>query len=201
MKTRTLYRISASLATLPFAITVLGQPSSRTWFERKPLTNWNKPGASIPKAPANNFSNRAECRQQLRNPAIPEERAVKAAGWILFNGRGKTQSSGGVVLVKGQESDNFDGMCRPLGYQQFVFVNGVFAGTISPILMNSRSDGNLFQTDIKTPSRLKALFSRYIPKDPACCASNISEVTYRIDVTNKKPLVVPIQVKTYANPR
>jgi hypothetical protein len=28
-----------------------------------------------------------------------------------------------------------------------------------------------------------------------------SEVTYRIDVANKKPLAVPIEVRTYANPR
>ena len=75
------------------------------------------------------------CKQQIRNPSTPEERAVNAAGWTITKGRGETQSSGDLVLVKGQTS--FDGMCRPVQYQQFVFVNGVFAGTISPNLMNS----------------------------------------------------------------
>ena len=35
----------------------------------------------------------------------------------------------------------YDGMCRPLGYQSFVFVDGVFAGTVSPEPMNSRTTG------------------------------------------------------------
>ena len=91
-------------------------------------------------------------------------------------------------------------MCRPVGYQQFVFVNGIFAGTISPNLMNSRADGFLFQTDIENPSRLKALFARYTKDDALCCPSRTSKVTYRIDVKNKTPLVVPINVRTYARP-
>ena len=33
-----------------------------------------------------------------------------------------------------------DGMCRPLGYQLFVFVGGSFAGTLSPLPMDSRAD-------------------------------------------------------------
>ena len=201
MKPQLLYPIGLALALIPLALTAaVSQPSSRSWFEGKPLTNWNRPAATIPKAPKTDYRI-VQCQHQLRDPVIPEERAVKAAGWILFNGRGETQSARGVVLVKGQESYNFDGMCRPLGYQQFVFVNGVFAGTISPNLMNSRSEGNLIQTDIQTPSRLRAEFTRYTAKDPTCCASKASEVTYRIDIANNKPLVVPIQVRTYANPR
>jgi LppP/LprE lipoprotein len=198
MKTQTIYRIAATLALAPLAVatTVLGQPSS-SWLEQKPLTNWNKPGASIPKAPNNNSPNAALCQQQIRNPSTSEERAVKAAGWTLSKVRGETKNSSGVVLVKGQT--DFDGMCRPMGYQQFVFVSGIFAGTTSPNPMNARSDGALFQTDIETPSRLKAQFSRYTPQDALCCASRTSEVTYRIDVANKTPLVVPIQVRTYAN--
>ena len=34
-----------------------------------------------------------------------------------------------------------DGMCRPNLYQDFVFVDGKFARTLSPSLMNARSDG------------------------------------------------------------
>ncbi|MEG4805787.1 LppP/LprE family lipoprotein [Microcoleus sp. ARI1-B5] len=199
MKIQTLYPISLALALAPLAVatTVLGQQSSSSWLERNPPINWNKPGASIPKAPDNNFSNAARCQQQIRNPSTPEERAVKAAGWTLSNGRGETKNSGGVLLVKGQTG--FDGMCRPLGYQEFVFVSGIFAGTTSPYPMNARTDGALFQTDIETSSRLKARFFRYTRQDALCCPSRTSEVTYRIDATNSTPLVLPIQVRTYAN--
>jgi len=197
MKTQTFYSIVLALALAPIAITtdVLSQPSSSLWLDRKPLTNWNRPTASIPKAPNRNLPHTDRCKQQIRDPSILEERAVKAAGWIITKVRGETQSSGGVVLVKGQA--DFDGMCRPLKYQQFVFVNGVFAGTISQNLMNSRSDGNLIQTSIQTPLRLRAEFTRYTAKDALCCASKTSEVIYRIDQANKRPLVVPIQVRTY----
>ena len=198
MKTQTLYPIVLALALAPITVytAVLSQPSSSSWLERKPLTNWNRPTASIPKAPKRDFSNADRCKQQIRNPSTPEERAVNAAGWTITKApRGETQSSGGLVLVKGQA--DFDGMCRPVQYQQFVFVNGVFAGTISPNLMNSRSDGNLIQTSIQTPFRLRAEFSRYTAKDALCCASKTSEVIYRIDQANKRPLVVPIQVRTY----
>jgi hypothetical protein len=197
MKTQTLYPIALALALVPITFTtaVLSQPSSSSWLERKPLTNWNRPTASIPKAPNRDFPSTDRCKQQIRNPSTPEERAVNAAGWTITKGRGETQSSGDLVLVKGQTS--FDGMCRPVQYQQFVFVKGVFAGTISPNLMNSRSDGNLIQTSIQTPSRMRAEFSRYTAKDALCCASKTSEVIYRIDQANKRPLVVPLQVRTY----
>ncbi|MEG4587264.1 LppP/LprE family lipoprotein [Microcoleus sp. MOSTC5] len=200
MKAQILYPIGLALALVPLALATaaVSQPSSSSWLEQKTLTNWNKPGASVPKAPNNNSSDAARCQQQIRNPSTPEERAVKAAGWTLFNVRGETKSSGRVVLVKGQTG--FDGMCRPVGYQEFVFANGIFAGTTSPNPMNSRSDGALFQTDIETPSRFKALFSRYTPQDALCCPSRTSEVTYRIDVANQ-PIVVPIEVITYTNSR
>ena len=197
MKTQTLYPIVLALALAPitFSTAVLSQPSSSSWLERKPLNNWNRPTASIPKAPNRNFPNTDQCKHQIRTPSTPEERAVNAAGWTITKVRGETQSSGDLVLVIGQVA--FDGMCRPVQYQQFVFVKGVFAGTISPNLMNSRSDGNLIQTSIQTPFRLRAEFSRYTAKDALCCASRTSEVIYRIDQVNKRPLVVPIQIRTY----
>jgi len=200
MKAPPLSLIGLVLILCPFAFsTTARSQSANSWLEQKPLRNWNKPGAAVPKAPNNTSTQETRCQQQIRNAATPEERAVKAAGWTLYNIRGEGKSSRGVSLIKGQTG--FDGMCRPVGYQEFVFVNGVFAGTTSPNLMNARSDGGLIETNIETPSRLKAQFSRYVKQDPLCCASRTSEVTYRIDVANKKPLVVPIQVRTYANPR
>lgn len=199
MKTQTL-TLGLALALNPLAATtaVSSRPPSTFWLEQRPRPNWNTPAASIPTATNLTPPNTVHCKQQIPNPSTPEERAVKAAGWVVFKVRGETQSAGGVVLVRGQT--NYDGMCRPMGYQQFVFVNGVFAGTIAPNVMHSRFDGALIQTNIETPSRLKALFSRYTPQDGLSSPSRTSEVTYRIDVINNQPLVVPMTVITYDNP-
>ena len=202
MKAPTLSLISLALivSSFTFSATARSQ-SARSWLEQKPLTNWNKPGATVPKAP-NNTSTQDTPRyqHQIRDAATPEERAVQSAGWTLYNVRGDGKSSGGISLIKGLT--DFDGMCRPSGYQEFVFVNGAFAGTTSPKLMNSRTDGSLSETDIKSSTQLIAKFSRYTEQDPLCCASRTSTVTYRIERVNlKRPLVVPIAVKTSVNSR
>ncbi|MEO6863556.1 MAG: LppP/LprE family lipoprotein [Microcoleus sp.] len=199
MKASTLFLIGLALAPIAIPTTALSQPDS-SWLEKKPLTNWNKPGAAVPKAPENTSSHEIGCQQQIRSASTPEERAVKAAGWTLYSTRGETKSSSGLWLVKGQTG--FDGMCRPIGYQEFLFVNGVFAGTTSPISMNARADGSLFQTNIESSSQLTAQFARYATQDALCCPSRTSMVTYRIDFnSNKKPLLVPVDVTTYANHR
>jgi hypothetical protein len=94
MKTQTLYPIVLALALAPITFTtaVLSQPSSSSWLERKPLTNWNRPTASIPKAPNREFTNAERCKQQIRNPSTPEERAVNVAGWTITKGRGRLAS-------------------------------------------------------------------------------------------------------------
>ena len=58
------------------------------------------------------------------------------AGWTLY---GPLQSFGDASLIVA--GSDVDGMCRPLGYQGFVFVGDVLAGTIAPAPMDSRSDG------------------------------------------------------------
>lgn len=36
-----------------------------------------------------------------------------------------------------------DGMCRPLGYQAFVYSEGRYAGTLSPVPIDSRTNSSL----------------------------------------------------------
>jgi len=55
----------------------------------------------------------------------------------------------------------FDGMCRPLGYQFFVFSGGRFAGTLSPHPMDSRTDGAAQIPPLVSARELAAAFSRY----------------------------------------
>jgi len=84
-------------------------------------------------------------------------------------------------------------MCRPLGFNGFVFIDGHFAGTLSPVNMNSRSDGVL-QTipTLQLGSPLHATYLRYSDRDPLCCPSLPPvQVTYRIDGAGANQILVP----------
>lgn len=91
-----------------------------------------------------------------------------------------------------------DGMCRPLGYQAFVFVGGKFAGTISPRPMDSRADGSSGQIHLSSTSTLTVGFVRYKPSDALCCPSRRQIVTYTIDRAGARPLLVPRSVMPLA---
>ncbi len=91
-----------------------------------------------------------------------------------------------------------DGMCRPLGYQGFVFVGEQFAGTLSPQPMNSRTDGDMARIFLTSPSRLWVEYKRYDNDDPLCCPSEMNQVWFNIEAKNAKPLLIPTEVMTEA---
>ena len=125
---------------------------------------------------------------------------MTAAGWWLYPN--STRSLGDVSVV-GASSD-WDGMCRPWSYQAFVFVGERFVGTLSPVLMDSRTDGAWQTAKIETPVHLSAQFLRYAREDPLCCPTRVSEVTYRIDLpmsARESPVLVPLVVDTRSLPR
>ena len=84
---------------------------------------------------------------------------------------------------------SYDGMCRPLGFQAFVFVDGKLAGTLSPTPMNSRDDGALSRTSFFGPESLTAAYVRYTDQDPLCCPSALSTATYKIERTPAGPVL------------
>jgi hypothetical protein len=171
-----------------------------TWLDQQPLANWNTPGAAIPTAilstdPIN------PCPHIGRPVQTEEDRQVAIAGWRLV---GSFQGGYGVMVVLG--ASNFDGMCRPLGFQTFVFYHEAFIGTISPVLMDSRSDGVEQQVIINPPlvdgldvPSLTASFSRYTASDPLCCPSSTSTVEYTIVRTATDWVLTPGTVMTMAN--
>jgi hypothetical protein len=121
--------------------------------------------------------------------------AVSNAGWMLF---GPYQSGWGVRIVGGMAG--VDGMCRPMDYQFFVFVDGRFAGTTSPVAMASRSDGAGGPPMLSTGgTQLTSTFARYTPNDPLCCPSSSTYVTYHISKSGGAPLVVPDNATTTPN--
>lgn len=150
-------------------------PATASWLSASKLVNWNKPGADVPAAPAVKDSNVARCVGSARPPELKEDTRVQERGWHLVGG---SQSTGQVVVIRA--TADYDGMCRPRQYQDFVFVRGAFAGTLSPQPMDSRSDGAIGRLLLQSPTRLTAEYQRYTPKDALCCPSSLTTVVFEI---------------------
>jgi len=89
-----------------------------------------------------------------------------------------------------------DGMCRPVHFNVFVFVNGRLAGALSPYDMDSRSDGSVGGgIRLAEDDTISADFARYNSADPLCCPSGRVTVRYRIDRKASPPVVVPVRVQ------
>ena len=163
------------------------------WLD-EPLASWNTPGTGIPAVPSRTGTQPDDprCARLHRLPETAEDAAVSAAGWTLF---AAYQAGWGLKLVYGLV--DHDGMCRPLGYQEFVFVDGVFAGTISPAPMDSRTDGAEGRTTISAGGdAISAQFARYADTDPSCCPSRMTSVEYRVNREGAAPVIVPVSAYT-----
>ena len=133
----------------------------------------------------------AYCKSTQRPPSSPEEKLVARAGWQVFV---SSQDGKGITVVGAAAA--LDGMCRPDPYQQFVFVDGVFAGTLAPEPMRARSDGSSGQPSFPSPVKIEVEFSRYKESDPLCCPSRITAATFEIRKTSGKPVVTLAGAKT-----
>jgi hypothetical protein len=166
-----------------------------SWLD-KPIVNWNEPLGTIPVAPemeeGSIYPESDLCKHLIRLPVSAVDVAVTDAGWKLFVDDAETHLN--ISRVTGFSS--FDGMCRPLGYQEFVFVDNVFAGTISPVNMNSREDGCARDIRWGGNATFVVEFDRYSKSDALCCPSRESKVFYEIKRVSGAPVVVPIGVET-----
>jgi hypothetical protein len=107
-------------------------PARDSWLDRAPV-NWNRRMSGLPR-PVSSISAadaRLRCRDFVRQADSPSERALVRAGWLLY---GQVQYYGYTKVVTAMSG--VDGMCRPLGYQAFVYWEGRYAGTLSPVAMN-----------------------------------------------------------------
>ena len=128
-------RMLASLVALPLALDCSHVCASETaWLDALNPDTWNKPGLSIPAAPKINERVDSRCASQARSPRFREEIDVRERGWDLI---GPYQGGWNVLVIAGTAT--YDGMCRPMQYQYFVFLAGAFAGTLSPQFMDSRT--------------------------------------------------------------
>jgi len=158
------------------ALTLAGAVMAQSsWLDRPLNNNWNRGDGIVPTAPRSAEAIDARCREQVRNPESLVDRSVTRAGWSLF---GAAQTFGSVTLVNGMAGA--DGMCRPTQYNTFVFVSNRFAGTLSPTVMNSRSDGALGTARLSSPTSIAADYSRYTSSDALCCPSRASSVSFTV---------------------
>ncbi len=127
---------------------------------------------------------------------MPEDRAVTGKGWLLID---SYQRFGNTSLVMGTSSA--DGMCRPNGFQGFVFVGGAFAGTIAPHPMDARSDASLggYGVTLVDAQDLAGFFTRYDAQDALCCPHATTTVQYKIAEKSGHAVLTPISAFTTKN--
>jgi LppP/LprE lipoprotein len=170
-----LQRIALSAIALVLSASAGSQPGARLWLDSASLGSWNSPGLSLPSAPQGQKNPDPRCRELVRSPASAEGRELRSQGWDLI---GTPTESGQVQVIAG--AADYDGMCRPRQYQFFVFSRGAFVGTLSPHLMDSRTDGSLNRVTIEGDRKLKAYYARYAQTDPLCCPSRTTTVLFSI---------------------
>lgn len=184
------------LFTAIFLTTFSASAQNKSWLDQ-PLKNWNRTRNNFPTLPrpvamTGNAEMDKRCYEQVRQPANTAEEAVAKMGWKLY---GASQRFGTTQVFTALS--DFDGMCRPLGHQAFVYWEGRYAGTLSPVAMNSRSDGALTSFNLTSPTNISAEYVRYNQTDALCCPSRISNVSFKLR-RDDIPDLMPMNVETNA---
>jgi hypothetical protein len=161
-----------------------------SWLDELKPASWNQPGLATPAAPKIQEAVDPRCRDLARPPQLDEDKRVRDQGWDLV---GAYEGGWQILVIRG--TAGYNGMCRPRQYQDFVFVRGVFAGTLSPQAMDSRTDGALGRVSLQSNSRLTAEYWRYSPTDPLCCPSRTTSVVF--DIANDAPVVRPVSASSF----
>jgi hypothetical protein len=119
-------------------------------------TGWNGPGGGVPGSPGANAGDMERCAAILRGPETGEDQAVQDMGWALY---GAPAGDFGIRIVSAMLGAGSD--CRPLGFQDFIFVDGAYAGTISPEIMDSGADGARAEIGVPSGDLVAARFERW----------------------------------------
>ena len=173
---------------------VAAADDSGAWLQDPLANNWNQVGMDVPAALTVNATN-PRCATAGRWAETPPDQALVDAGWSLF---GPYRAGWGLLVV--DAAGGYDGMCRPLAYQSFVFVDGQLAGTISPEPMNSRTTGAGTVISIREDV-VSARYLRYAPTDPLCCPSRGAVVVdFQIDRTPQGTRLTPFRSSLEPDP-
>jgi hypothetical protein len=166
-----------------------GRSIPASWLDESKPASWNTQGAAIPSAPKMEKMVDLRCETHTRVPESEADKQLTDLGWDLIGGY---QGGWGILVIQG--AAGYDGMCRPRAYQDFVFLRGVFAGTLSPSTMDARGDGALNRVTLQEGRRLVAEYARYTAADALCCPSRITNVVF--EIASDQAVVRPVSLST-----
>lgn len=159
---------------------------------------WNFSAASLvaeaPEGP------NPRCDPTLRAAQTASDRLLTASGWKLLLPR-ESRLVGGRTIEIVQAFLRYDGMCRPLQFQAFVFVDERLVGALSPHLMNAREDGQLAAVRISEAGEITATFLRYEATDALCCPSRESTAVYAVSRDGGTYALKLVRVETTKRPQ
>lgn len=189
------------ITMLAAALALVAAAGPTSWLDAKTLVPWNTARQMQlpvrPGAPDANLARGGRCASAVRPPTSIEDHALVTRGWSLA---GPYQRYGETSIVSAMAAA--DGMCRPLGYQAFVFVDGWYAGTLSPKLMDARTDGAIASLSIPlyAASDFTVDYTRYASADALCCPHATTSVTFKVKSLEGRPHIVPVSATTQKNP-
>ena len=121
--------------------------------------------------------------------ASPDSIAALHRGrWVPFLHLDQAITRNGIEVVGGMTAASPG--CEPESFNLFVFVNGSFAGTVSPTAMTPSRDRAAGAVRITGTDTFTVEFARYLPGDSECCPSSRERVSYRIEKTGSGPALV-----------
>jgi hypothetical protein len=177
------FLIAAFVVLLPLGSNAFAQKS---WLDQNSMSNWNN-GSGIMKTKKISPAELKRCADEVRQPSLEADSLLMKNGWTLLGNPTQVNGDTAVVSVAGA----FDGNCRPLKSQTFVFVGSKLAGTLSPSLMDSRADGALTYVKLTSATTLTADYARYRASDPLCCPWKTQEVSFVIKQNGGNYLLTP----------
>ncbi|MDQ3636175.1 MAG: META domain-containing protein [Acidobacteriota bacterium] len=170
-----------------FTINAAAQVAAQSvWLGMNPLPSWNERSRAILQTKKISSDELKRCAVVVRKPSLLQDFLLTKMGWTLVNA---AQIYGDTTVVSTAEA--FDGMCRPLKFQTYVFVGKLLAGTLSPAQMDSRTDGALVNVQLTGEKNLTAEYVRYREADALCCPYKTEMVTFQIKPDGKNSLLVP----------
>ncbi len=177
------FLIAAFVVVLPLGSNAFAQ---KNWLDQKSLSNWNNSSA-IMKTKKISSAELKRCADEVRQPSLEADSILMKNGWTLLGNPTQVNGDTAVITVAG----GFDGNCRPLKTQTFVFVGSKLAGTLSPGLMNSRTDGTVTDVELNSATTLTAEYARYRANDPLCCPWKTQEVNFVIKQNGGNYVLTP----------
>lgn len=181
-----LQKIANSLIVLLVLLATDAAAQKADWLDRQPIRNWNSTSNRLPLPDRRHRPQVQHCKQTARPTAFAQDRLLLNSGMFPV---GPAQVFGSTTVITAAK--DFDGMCRPLDFQTFVFQGSKLVGTLSPELMDSRTDGALGHVRLFSATDMEAEYSRYTTSDALCCPSRTQKVRFDISGAGAAALLKP----------